>query len=54
MDNGVVGCLALAGVAVVAFVVLTFFWGAVVTGGPIVVGLLMVGCYLLGATVGRS
>ena len=39
---------------VVAFVIPTFFWGAVVVGGPIVAGLLKVGCYPLGATVGRS
>ena len=54
MDNKMVGCFALIGVIVVAFVILSFFWGAVVAGGPIVVGVLMVACYLLGATVGRS
>lgn len=46
------GCFAAIGVAVVACLALSFGWGIVVSGGPILGGLVLVGVFFLGVFVG--
>lgn len=51
-DNGTMGCLAAIGLVVLLVFGLSMGWGLVVSGGPILGGLLLVGVFFLGYVLG--
>lgn len=53
-DNPVLGCLAMVGAAVLVVFLLSLCWGFVVSGGPILGGLVVVGVFFLGLFLGGS